>query len=93
MSKDTNIEKMLQAVVNGLSALRMEMLKGFKEVSKKIDNSSMQLNKRIDGVEERLDKIGKSVAYLEDDAPTREEFDNLERNVDKLISKSPALTL
>lgn len=65
-----DIHKMLQAVISGLSTLRMEMQGGFKTV-----------NKRIDKVEERLDKIGQQVAYLEDDAPTREEFENLEKKV------------
>lgn len=93
MSNDTNIEKMFRTVVNDLSTLRMEMLKGFKEVNKKIDDLDIQLNKRIDDVEERLDKIGKQVAYLEDDAPTREEFENLERKVNKLVSESPQRVL
>lgn len=43
---------------------------------------------KIDKVEKnltgRIDKLGKSLAYLEDDAPTREEFDNLEDRVDKV---------
>lgn len=93
MATDSNTEKIIKAVVNGLSALKMEMLSGFEEVNKRIDRVELSLTKKIDGVEERLtkriDKIGGQLAYLEDDAPTREEFDNLESKVDKLISKSP----
>ena len=84
---DSNTEKIIQAVANGLSTLRMEMLQGFKKVHERIDKLEITLNGRIDGVEERLDIIGKQVAYLEDDAPTREEFDTLEKKVKKHILK------
>lgn len=30
------------------------------------------------------------LAYLEDDTPTREEFDHLEKRVDKLEQKTPS---
>lgn len=95
---NSNTEKIIQAVVNGLASLRMEMMSGFKEVNKRIDGVEFSLTKKIDGVEERLtkriDKIGSQLAYLEDDAPTREEFDkrslrayalNLEKKVDRHI--------
>ena len=32
----------------------------------------------------RIDKLGKSLAYLEDDTPTRDEFDGLEKRVEKV---------
>lgn len=34
-----------------------------------------------------IDKNGRQLAYLEDDAPTREEFDILEKRVGKLEQK------
>ena len=42
------------------------------------------MKKGFDAVNERLDKHGKQLAYLEEDAPTREEFDDLKKRVDKL---------
>ena len=33
---------------------------------------------------DRLDKQGKQLAYLEDDAPTREEYDGLTKRVEKI---------
>ncbi len=36
------------------------------------------------GVNERLDKQGKQLAYLEDDAPTRKEHDGLRKRVEKI---------
>jgi tetrahydromethanopterin S-methyltransferase subunit G len=49
------------------------------------------LDKKIDGVEKRLtgriDKIGLAVARLEDDAPTTEEFNKLEKRVTNVEQK------
>lgn len=73
-----NTQKMLQAIINGQSTFRQEVLS-------KIDKLDAKLTKKIDQVEEnltnRMDKLGKQLAYLEDDAPTREEFDDLEKRV------------
>jgi hypothetical protein len=33
----------------------------------------------------RIDKIGKQVAYLDDDTPTREEFDQLQNKVNQYL--------
>ena len=67
-------QKMLQAIINGQSTLKQELLS------------------RIDKVDLKVDKLGKQLAYLEDDAPTREEFDDLEKRVDKIDHKvSPVL--
>ena len=38
-------------------------------------------------VNERVDRLGGDIAYLEDDAPTREEHDELEKRVTKLEHK------
>lgn len=85
MVNDTN--KILRAVLNGQSAMKSELLTKIGGLDKKIDG----LDKKIDGVEERLtkriDKIGLTLASLEDDAPTIEEFDNLEKRVAKVEQK------
>jgi hypothetical protein len=36
----------------------------------------------------RMDKIGMQVARLEDDTPTRDEFDNLQTRVEELENKN-----
>ena len=92
MAKIDDIETMLKALINNISTFKQEVFKRFDEIDKRFENLETRLNKRIDGVENRLDNIGKQLAYLEDDAPTREEFDGLEKRVGKLERKpSPAL--
>ncbi|MBU0999929.1 hypothetical protein KKE78_00835 [Patescibacteria group bacterium] len=81
-------QKMLQAIVNGQSAIKQELLSKIDKVDKKLDG----LDEKLDNVEEnltgRIDKVGKQLAYLEDDAPTREEYDNLEKKVDRIEHKA-----
>ena len=86
-----NIDKMLSAIINGQSALKSELLVKIDGVDQKVD----KLDSKIDGVEKRLtkriDKLGKQTAYLEDDAPTREEHDKLDERVEKLEQKIVAI--
>lgn len=81
-------KKMLRAIINGQSNFRQELLRKFDQFEKKLTGRVDELEEKIDGVEkrltERLNKIGRQLAYLEDDTPTREEFDGLEERVDKL---------
>lgn len=65
--------KILQSLVDGQASIREDV----KRVEKK-------MNEGFEGVNQRLDKIGLSVASLEDDTPTVEEFDNLDKRVKKL---------
>jgi len=77
-------KKMLRAVINGQSAMKSELITKIDSVDKKVD----KLDNKIDGFEkrsaQRIDKLGKQLAYLEDDAPTRDEFDDLTGRVDKI---------
>ena len=84
-------QKMLQTIINGQSTLKQELLSEIGKVDKKVDRLGEKvegLDGKMDGVEnrltERLDKIGKQLAYLEDDTPTREEYDDLEKKVTKI---------
>ncbi len=81
-------KNMLQMVLDSLASLR----RNFDDRFNKVDEKFEKLDKKIDGVEERLttriDKLGKSLAYLEDDTPTREEFDGLESRVVKVEKKA-----
>ena len=61
-------------------------------LNRKIDDVELRLENKIDSVEKnltsRIDQIGKQLAYLEDDAPTRQEFDDLKIKVDKVVQSS-----
>ncbi|OGM60028.1 hypothetical protein A2955_01505 [Candidatus Woesebacteria bacterium RIFCSPLOWO2_01_FULL_37_19] len=76
-----DVKKMLRTIVNGQSAMKQELLS-------KIDSLDKKVEKGFTGVNKRLDTIGKSVAYLEDDAPTIGEFDKLEKRVSKLENRA-----
>ena len=65
--------KMLQAIIDSIGALR----KDIKNVKDELSNVEKRLTKRID-------RLGSDLAYLEDDAPTVEEFNNLDKRVGKL---------
>ncbi len=84
-------QKMLQAIINGQSSFRQELLGKIDKIDKKIDDKVDGLSEKLDQVEKnlatRIDKLGKQLAYLEDDAPTREEFDELEKKIDKIQQK------
>ena len=82
-----NTQKMLQAIINGQSALKQELVREIKKVDRKVDNVHSELQTLRKDITKRVDQIGKSLAYLEDDTPTREEFDNLEDRVDKIENK------
>ncbi len=65
--------KLLQAILDKVSSLDKKVDKGFKGV-----------NKRFDKVDKLTDKMGLQLAELADDAPTREEHDDLEKRVVKV---------
>ncbi len=68
--------KLLQAILNNQVSMRQDI----KNLDKKMDIGFKEVNGRID-------KLGKSLAYLEEDTPTNEEFDNLEKRVRKVEKK------
>lgn len=78
------IKNMLKAFMNSQSAFNQKIEKELSDVkdiiSKKIADSERRLTKRIDS-------IGKSLAYIEEDTPTMEEFDDLKRDVELIKKK------
>lgn len=81
-------QKMLRMVINGQSAMKSELLTKIDKLDEKltnrIDSLEKNMNKGFEKVNDRVDKLGKSLAYLEDDAPTRDEFDKLDERVGNL---------
>ena len=64
---------MLQVIIDGQKKIRQEV----GVIKKEMREGFVKMNKRVD-------KIGSQLAYLEDDAPTREESEVLEKRVGKL---------
>lgn len=89
MADDT--QQMFRTIINNQSSFRQEVLSKIDKLDQKIDKVEKKLSEKIDSVEtnlsKRIDKLGKQLAYLEDDAPTREEFDTLEKRVTKIDQK------
>ncbi len=78
------LKQMLKAVIKGQNALREEFNIKFAKSDKKIDVLRKEMKEGFAEVNKRLDKQGTQLAYLEDDAPTREEHDDLEKRVEKI---------
>lgn len=72
--------KLLQSILDKVST-----------VEKKVDTGFKNVNIRFDKTDERIDKLGLQLANLEDDAPTIEEFDGLEKRVKKFEKQSAAV--
>lgn len=76
-------KKLLRVIIDGQNSMKSELITRIDKVDKNLSGRIDGLDKKIDGVEKRLtvriDKIGRQVANLEDDTPTREEHDELEK--------------
>ena len=73
--------KILQAILDGQVQIREDV----KRLEKKVDAG-------FEETKERIDKLGLQIANLEDDAPTIEAFDGLEKRVKKMEKQfAPAL--
>ncbi|MFH1970956.1 MAG: hypothetical protein ABIJ05_01035 [Patescibacteria group bacterium] len=65
--------KLIQAVLDKVIKIDEKVDRGFKDIKKEVINNR-----------KRIDRLGLDLAVLQDDAPTIEEFDNLEKRVGKL---------
>lgn len=74
-------KKMFQAIINGQSSLKEDLLSEIRKVDKKLDEFREENKAEHEKITKRIDKLGGQLAYLEDDAPTREEFDELTEKV------------
>lgn len=89
---DPQSTKIIQAILNGQNALEERLTKKIdKIVDEKVESLKTELKTEIKGAEKRLtkriDSLGKSLAYLEDDAPTRDEHEKLVKRVDRIEQK------
>lgn len=85
---------MLNGLVNAQSAMKGELLVAVKKVDVKVDSLDDKVKKldtKIDDVEKRLTRrlngLGKTLAVLDEDAPTGEDFTKLEKRVQKIERK------
>ena len=81
-------------IVNGQSAMKIDLLGEIGEINKRFDGLENKMNKGFSNVDKkiieltkRVDKIGLAIARLEDDAPTIDEFDKLQARVKKVEQK------
>lgn len=80
-------KKMFQKIINGQSAMKSELLVKISRLEEKVDKGFDEMKTQFRQVHKRIDKIGLQAARLEDDAPTIEEFDRLEKRVSKFEHK------
>jgi len=68
--------------------MKQELMTKIDEVNSSLSGKIVSLDKKIDIVDKkltsRLYKLGKQLAYLEDDTPTREEFDGLDTRIKRV---------
>ena len=81
--------KMLQAILDGQSAIKEELKGSINRLEEKVDRGFQKVDKRFEEVNERIDKLGLQIARLEDDAPTMEEFNQHDERLTKLENQFP----
>lgn len=80
-------QKMFQAIINGQSSFRQEVLSKIDKLDQKLNGLDGKIDRVEKKITDRIDKLGKQLAYLDDDTPTKEEYDNLEKRVGVLEQK------
>jgi hypothetical protein len=86
---------MFRAILNGQSAMKAELLTEIRKVDEKIEKLDKRLSTRLTEVEtnltNRIDKLGLQLAKLEDDSPTRGEFEGRDERVEKLEQSAASI--
>lgn len=67
--------------------MKSEVLGEIRKVDKKVEDLREETRNGFKEVNKRIDKIGMQTASVEDDTPTIEEFDKLEKRVTKVEQK------
>lgn len=80
-----DVKQMFRKLINGQSLMKSELITKIDSLDKKltgrVDGLEVKVDTGFKKVEQRIDKLGLQIANLEDDAPTIEEFDKLEKRV------------
>jgi predicted nuclease with TOPRIM domain len=84
-------QKMLKALIKGqadlsnkIDNIKLKLSVNIDNVYREVQDLRTETKDGFKKVNDRIDTLGKSLAYLEDDAPTRDEFDILETRVEKI---------
>lgn len=83
---------MLQILIKGQTTLQLgyhELKSGQRVLKEELALLRLEMRDGFKKVNERLDRQGKQLAYLEYDAPTRAEHDGLVKRVEKLEKRLP----
>ena len=83
----TRIDQVENRLTSKINQVERQLTSRIDQVESKLSHQIKATDKKLT---DRLDKIGKSVAFLEDDTPTREEFDDLTQRVDKIEDRYTA---
>lgn len=84
--------QMLQAILDGQSAIKEELKGEIKKVAKQVELLEGKVTRLDENLTERIDKIGLQLAQLSDDVPTVEEFDDLKKQVSELERQMPKVS-
>lgn len=74
----------LQILIKGQNELKEELMILMNETKQDLALLREETKEGFRKTHERLDKQGKQLAYVEDDAPTREEHTDLVKRVEKV---------
>ena len=78
------IDNVNSELLDKIDNVHSEFLVEIGGVHREVSDLRTETMEGFKKVNDRMDTLGKSLAYLEDDAPTREDFDNLETKVSKI---------
>lgn len=91
-------QTMLRTIINGQSAMKSELLTKIdrshnglltkiNEIHKEVQNLKKETKEGFKKVNKRIDTIGMHLENVDEDAPTHDEFDKLEKRVTKVETK------
>jgi hypothetical protein len=83
----TDMKQMLAAIINGQSALKQELIARIDQLDQKLSGEINDVKNEVQVNTDRINNLGLQLAKLEDDAPTREEFDAMDQRIQKVEIK------
>ena len=70
----------------GLDSVHSELSTDINSLRQEVYSLKTEMRDGFEKVDKRIDNIGLQLANLEDDTPTRDEFDSLESKVKRLVA-------